>query len=97
MKIFNFAILFILCLQLYFSKYYVHQAFLKCQYLIFKNINHIISQRSNDSNFISSELFPYNEALSDMIRIFKFHIYVADSMKLAILNNNSICMNAIFL
>jgi len=104
LKIFNFAIIFILCLQLYtdfFSKYYAHQAFLICQYLIFKNINQyyklkieyysksLIGGGAHDSNFSSSELFPYNDALSNVIGIFKFHIYVADSMKLAILNNNS--------
>ena len=95
--------LFILCLQLYskcFSKYYAHQVFLICQYLIFKNINQYYKSKieycksltgggAHDSNFISSELFPYNDALSNIIGIFKFHIYVADSMKLAILNNNS--------
>ena len=104
LKIFNFAIILILCLHLYtnfFSKYYAHQLFLICQYLIFKNINQyyksktenysksVIGGGAHDSNFISSELFPYNDALSNMIGIFKFHIYVADSMKLAILKNNS--------
>ena len=101
-KIFNFTIIFILFLQLYakcFSKYYAHQAFLICQYLIFKNINQYYKSKieycksltgsAHDSNIISSELFPYNDALCNMIGIFKFHIYVADSMKLAILNNNS--------
>jgi hypothetical protein len=104
LKIFNFAIILIQCLHLYtnfFSQYYAHQAFLICQYLIFNNINQffklkiehysksLIGGGAHDSNFISSELFPYNDALSNMIGIFKFHIYVADSMKLAILNNNS--------
>ena len=37
----------------------------------------------------TSELVPYNDELSNMIGIFKFHIYLADSMKLAILNKNS--------
>jgi hypothetical protein len=49
----------------------------------------LIGGGAHDSNFISSELFPYNDALSNMIGILKFHIYVANSMKLAILNNNS--------
>ena len=104
LKIFNFAILFILCLHLYtniFTKYYAHQAFLICQYIIFENINQyykskiehysksLIGGGTHESNFISSELFPYNDGLRNMIGIFKFHIYVADSMKLAILNNNS--------
>jgi hypothetical protein len=104
LKIFNFAIIFILSLQLYtnfFSECYAHQAFLICRYLILKIINQcyksnietysksIIGGGAHDSNFISSELFPYNDALSNMIGIFKFHIYVADSMKVAILNNNS--------
>ena len=105
LKIFNFAIIFILCLPLYsnfFSKNHACQAFLICRHLIFKNINQyykskikqqfsrsLIGDGPHDSNFISSDLFPYNDALSNMIGIFKFHIYVADSMKLAILNNNS--------
>ena len=105
LKIFNFAIIFILCLQLninFISKSYAYQAFLICQYLISKNINQyyitkiehytsksLIGGGAHDSNFISSELFVYNDALSNMIGIFKFHIYVADSMKLAILNKNS--------
>ena len=103
LKIFNFAIIFILCLHLctnFFSKYYAHQAFLICQYLIFKTINQyykskiehynkfLIGGGAHDSNFISSELFPYNDALRNMIGIFKFHIYMADSMKSVILNNN---------
>ena len=104
LKIFNFSIIFIFCLQLYtnfFSKYYAHRAFLTCQNLLFKNINQYYKSKiehnrkcfigggAHDSNFISSELFPYNGELSNMIGIFKFHLYVADSMKLAILNNNS--------
>ena len=104
LKIFNFVIIFILCLNLYtkfFSKCYAHQVFLICQYLIFKIINQyyrskiehlsksLIGGGAHDSNFNSSELSSYNDALSNMIGIFIFHIYVADSMKLAILNNNS--------
>jgi hypothetical protein len=104
LKIFNFTIIFIICLQLYtnfFSKYYACQTFLTCQYLIFKNIDQyytskfdhystsLIGGGAHDSNFIPSELYPYNDALRNMIGIFKFHIYVTDSMKLAILGNNS--------
>jgi hypothetical protein len=102
LKIFNFAIIFILFLFAnFFFKYYAHQAFLICQYLILKCINQYYKSKSehycksligggaHDFNFTSSELFPYNNELRNMIGIFKFHIYVADSMKLAILNNNS--------
>jgi hypothetical protein len=89
LKTFNFAIILILCLHLYtnfFSKYYAHHAFVICQFLIFKNINRcykskiehysksLIGGGAHDSNFISSELFPYNDALSNMIGIFKFHL-----------------------
>ena len=39
----------------------------------------IIGGGTHESNFISSELFPYNDELRNMIGIFKFHIYMADS------------------
>lgn len=71
LKIFNFAIIFILCLQLYthfFSKNYAHQAFFICQYLISINVNQyykinhyskslsLIGGGVHDSNFTLSEL-----------------------------------------
>ena len=104
LKIFNILIIYILCLQLYtkfFLKYFVHKAFLICQYLIFRKIKQyynskfehfsksLIGGGTHDSNFLPSELFLYNYSLSNKTGVFKFHIYVADSMKLAILNNDS--------
>jgi hypothetical protein len=102
LKIYNIAIVFVLFLHMhtnFFSKCYAHRWLLICQYLIFKFFNQYYSSKiehyskslirgGGDTNFISSELFPYNDTLSNMIGIFKFHAYVAESMKLAILNNN---------